>query len=82
MVLFQGCQTGFELIKKLKRMKMAEFETLDFGILHVSIVLHRGFPYQMWESLFIPGIQHIRRQNTSFSIFDDIYLTDELIAAL
>lgn len=34
----------------------------------------------MWESLFIPGIQHRRRQNTSLSVFDDIYLTDELIA--
>lgn len=34
----------------------------------------------MWESLFIPGIQHRRRQNTSLSVFDDICLTDELIA--
>lgn len=45
MVLFQGHQTGFELIKKLKRMRMAEFETPDFGILHLSTVLHRAFPY-------------------------------------
>lgn len=79
MVLFQGCQTGFELLKKLKRIRRSEFETLDVGRLHVSTVLYRGFPYLIWMSLFIPGMQHIRRQNTSFSAFDNIYLTDELI---
>lgn len=60
---------------------MAElFGTLDTGILCISIMLHRGFPYQVWENLFILCIRHMRSQNPSFTILDDIYLIDELIA--
>lgn len=81
MILFKEYQTGFELIKKLKRMSTAEFVTPDVEILHVSKVLH-SFPSQMLETIFIPGLQCSRRKNTSFGVYDDFYFTDELIGGV